>query len=109
MTDLAAALLQVEELTVDYHLGSRRPPFRAVDDVSLTIAAKETVGLVGESGSGKSTIGRAILGLVGVTAGAVHFAGRDITHASYKERRQLSALLQVVFQDPYSSLNPART
>ena len=65
--------------------------------------------MVGESGSGKTTIGRAILGLVPVAAGRVCFAGRDITRAPYKERRHLSAALQAVFQDPYSSLNPART
>jgi oligopeptide/dipeptide ABC transporter ATP-binding protein len=109
MTDSSPAILEVDDLTVEYNVGSRKPPLRAVDGVSLTIAPKETLGLVGESGSGKSTIGRAVLGLVGVTGGSVRFAGRDITHASYKERRQLSALLQVVFQDPYSSLNPART
>ncbi len=109
MTESSPALLELDDLTVEYHLGSRKPPFRAVDGVSLTIAPKETLGLVGESGSGKSTIGRAVLGLVGVSGGTVRFAGRDITRAPYKERRQLSAVLQVVFQDPYSSLNPART
>jgi oligopeptide/dipeptide ABC transporter ATP-binding protein len=109
MTGPASQLLEVNDLTVEYHVGSRKPPFRAVDGVSLTIAPKETLGLVGESGSGKSTIGRAVLGLVSVTGGMVQFAGKDITHASYKDRRQLSAMLQVVFQDPYSSLNPART
>jgi oligopeptide/dipeptide ABC transporter ATP-binding protein len=65
--------------------------------------------LVGESGSGKTTIGRAILGLAPIAAGKIDFADRDITHASYAERRALSADLQVVFQDPYSSLNPTRT
>jgi oligopeptide/dipeptide ABC transporter ATP-binding protein len=109
MTGPASRLLEVDDLTVEYHVGSRKPPFRAVDGVSLTIGPKETLGLVGESGSGKSTIGRAVLGLVPVTDGTVHFAEKDITHASYKDRRQLSAMLQVVFQDPYSSLNPART
>ena len=81
MTDSSQALLEVDDLTVDYHVGSRKPAFRAVDGVSLTIAPKETLGLVGESGSGKSTIGRAVLGLVGVSGGTVRFAGRDITGA----------------------------
>jgi oligopeptide/dipeptide ABC transporter ATP-binding protein len=81
----------------------------AVDRVDLTIHTQETVGIVGESGSGKSTIGRAILGLAPVSAGAVRFAGLDITHASSRMRRSLAADLQVVFQDPYSSFNRART
>jgi len=109
MSDVSSALLVVDDLTVEYRVGPRKPPFRAVDTVSLAIAAKETLGVVGESGSGKSTIGRAILGLVPVAGGRVIFAGRDITRATYKERRRLSADLQVVFQDPYSSLNPACT
>src|SRR6185369_11786443 len=77
--------------------------------VSLSVAARETVGLVGESGSGKSTIGRAILGLTPVNDGTVAFDGADITHADYRARQRLAADLQVVFQDPYSSLNPTRT
>ncbi|MEU6284778.1 ABC transporter ATP-binding protein [Streptomyces sp. NPDC047028] len=102
-------LLDVNDLTVEFHQGRRTPPLRAVDTVSLSIAPGETLGLVGESGSGKSTIGRAVLGLNRVHAGRIHFEGRDITHASSRTRRALSARLQVVFQDPYSSLNPART
>lgn len=102
-------LLQVSDLTVEFRQGRRRPPFRAVDGVSLSIGAGETVGLVGESGSGKSTIGRAILGLTPVRSGTVEFDGRDITRAGFRTRRALSERLQVVFQDPYSSLNPART
>ncbi|HEU4702865.1 MAG TPA: ABC transporter ATP-binding protein [Conexibacter sp.] len=104
-----APLLEVSELAVVYNLGRRRPPLRAVDGVSMAIAARETVGLVGESGSGKTTIGRAILGLAPVAEGTIAFAGRDITHASYAERRKLADELQVVFQDPYGSLNPTRT
>jgi oligopeptide/dipeptide ABC transporter ATP-binding protein len=105
----ATRLLDVQGLTVEYDLGRRRPPLRAVDDVSFSIDARETVGLVGESGSGKSTIGRAILGLAPPSAGRVLFDHADITHAGYRERRRLAADLQVVFQDPYSSLNPTRT
>jgi oligopeptide/dipeptide ABC transporter ATP-binding protein len=82
---------------------------RAVDGVSVALATSETLGVVGESGSGKTTIGRAILGLVAVTGGVIALDGEDITHAPYGRRRALSADVQVVFQDPYSSLNPTRT
>ncbi|MCM2423085.1 ABC transporter ATP-binding protein [Streptomyces sp. RKAG293] len=102
-------ILDIQDLTVEFRQGRRTPPFRAVDSVSLSIAAGETVGLVGESGSGKSTIGRAVLGLNPVRSGRIHFEGTDITSARPGVRRELSARLQVVFQDPYSSLNPART
>jgi oligopeptide/dipeptide ABC transporter ATP-binding protein len=103
------SLVEVREVTVEYQGGRGRPPLRAVDGVSLAVGSHETVGLVGESGSGKTTIGRAILGLTPVTEGTVLYDGVDITHASYRERRKLSSHLQVVFQDPYSSLNPTRT
>jgi len=102
-------ILDVSDLRVEYSQGRRVPPLKAVDGVSLTVAEGETVGLVGESGSGKSTIGRAVLGLTPVRDGAVRFEGTDITHAGLRERRALSDRLQVVFQDPYSSLNPTRT
>jgi ABC-type glutathione transport system ATPase component len=103
-------LLQIDHMSVDFRLpGVRRRTLRAVDDVSLSVARGETLGLVGESGSGKSTIGRAILGLAPVSAGTVRFDGHDITNAGRKERRKLGSALQVVFQDPYSSLNPAMT
>jgi oligopeptide/dipeptide ABC transporter ATP-binding protein len=107
-TDVNGPLLEVEALTVEFGRGRRRPPLRAVDSVSFSVGRRETVGLVGESGSGKTTIGRAILGLVPITEGVVSFAGEDITRASYRRRRALSAHLQAVFQDPYSSLNPTR-
>ena len=103
------ALLDVRDLTVEYSRGWRRSPLRAVDSVSFSVAARETAALVGESGSGKTTIGRAILGLAPVASGSMHFAGEEITNASYRRRRELSAVLQAVFQDPYSSLNPTRT
>jgi oligopeptide/dipeptide ABC transporter ATP-binding protein len=94
---------------VEFSRGRGRDPLRAVDGVSLAVEPGETVGLVGESGSGKTTIGRAILGLTPIKDGVVSFSGEDITHASYRRRRLLSKDLQVVFQDPYSSLNPTRT
>jgi peptide/nickel transport system ATP-binding protein len=100
-------LLSVRGLSVEFRR-RRREPFRAVDDVSFDIDQGETLGLVGESGSGKSTIGNAILGLVKPTAGTVLFEGRDIAAMSAAERRSISGRLQVVFQDPYSSLNPSR-
>ncbi|MEV4096556.1 ABC transporter ATP-binding protein [Streptosporangium saharense] len=101
-------LLQVTDLTVEY--GQRHAPtLRAADGVSFDVRPGETVGLVGESGSGKSTVARAVLGLTPVTSGRIRFDGADITHANRKTRRALSARLQMVFQDPYSSLNPART
>lgn len=108
-TNVVPPLLEVDHLRVEFSLGRQRPPLRAVDDVSFTVAPSETVGLVGESGSGKTTIGRAILGLTPIKDGTVRFDGDDITHATYRQRRALSAELQVVFQDPYSSLNPTRT
>lgn len=100
-------LLSVENLTVDFRSpGWRRPPFRAVDDVSFEIGVGETVGLVGESGSGKSTIGRAVLGLLTPESGRVVFDDTDITHRSGKQRRDLARSISAVFQDPHSSLNP---
>ena len=96
-------LLQVDRLVV------RFGEFAAVNGVSFDIGQAETVGLVGESGSGKSTIGNAILGLARITSGSVVFDGRDVTRASFPERRKLSEHLQVVFQDPFSSLNPSRS
>ena len=102
-------LLEVRDLDVEYSRGWRKPPLRAVDRVSFTLAARETLALVGESGSGKTTIGRAIVGLAPVAHGSIFFEGEDITHARQRVRRALSRSMQVVFQDPYSSLNPTRT
>ncbi|MFJ3772351.1 ATP-binding cassette domain-containing protein [Streptomyces sp. NPDC090075] len=107
MTD---RLLDVENLVVEYPgRGFGKKPFRALHGVTLDIRPGECVGLVGESGSGKTTLGRAVLGLAPVTGGAVHYLGRDISHLSRKDRRALSDDIQVVFQDPYSSLDPAMT
>ncbi|MFJ8437149.1 ATP-binding cassette domain-containing protein [Kitasatospora sp. NPDC094019] len=77
--------------------------------VSLDVRPGETLGIVGESGCGKTTLGRAVLGLAPVTAGDIRYRGRDITHLPRRERRALATEIQVVFQDPHSSLNPAHT
>jgi ABC-type oligopeptide transport system ATPase subunit len=79
---------------------------RAVDDVSFAIDERETFGLVGESGSGKTTTGRCILRLIAPTSGTVHFRGEDVLNASRSRMRELRREMQIVFQDPYSSLNP---
>ena len=107
MTEL---LLDAQDVVVEYpSRGFRKPPFRALKGVSLDIRPGETVGLVGESGSGKTTLGRAVLGLAPVTGGKILYKGRDIAHLGRKERRGLSSDIQVVFQDPYTSLNPSLT
>jgi ABC-type glutathione transport system ATPase component len=104
----SAPLLTVDQLVVEYPSKKfRAKPFRALTDINISIGRGETLGLVGESGSGKTTLGRAILGLAPVTAGKISFDGKDISHATRRDRRVLSRDLQVVFQDPYTSLNPA--
>ncbi|QXV99932.1 MULTISPECIES: ABC transporter ATP-binding protein [Rhodococcus] len=103
-----STLLELSDLEVTYRIpGRKTKPLRAVDGVSLTVNAGETVGLVGESGSGKSTIGRAVLGLTPASGGEIRFDGADITHASGRTRRSLAEDLQVIFQNPFSSLNPS--
>jgi len=107
---MTAPLLTVDDLVVEYPgKGFRAQPFRALKGVSLDILPGETMGLVGESGSGKTTLGRAVLGLAPVSGGTVTYDGRDISHLGRSARRALSSEIQVVFQDPYSSLNPSMT
>jgi len=81
---------------------------QAVDDVSLIIPRGKTLGLVGETGSGKSTLARCVAGLIPVTSGRVTFNGRDITNLSRRAMRPVRREIQMIFQDPYSSLNPRR-
>ena len=104
MTD--NTLLEVEDITVEYVTQGHR--FAAISGVTLDIAEGETVGLVGESGCGKSTTARAIIQLPTPTAGKVRFEGQELTELSYAEMRPIRQRLQIIFQDPVSSLNPRR-
>jgi ABC-type glutathione transport system ATPase component len=108
------ALLRIEGVTKTYPLrgpakGGAKPVLTALDDVSLTVNRGESFGLVGESGSGKSTLTRIVLGLERPAAGQVIYDGRDIAGLPAAEMRRLRARLQIVFQDPYASLNPRMT
>jgi len=107
---MSETLVDIRDVVVEYPAkGFGKKPFRALKGVSLDIAAGETVGLVGESGSGKTTLGRAVLGLAPVTGGSITYDGRDLATLSKKARRGLAHEIQVVFQDPYTSLNPSMT
>jgi oligopeptide/dipeptide ABC transporter ATP-binding protein len=102
-------LLEVDDLSVSYSRGLLRSPFRALRGVSLTVAAGETLAVVGESGSGKSTLGSAILGTVAASGGSIRFRGEEQSALGRRERRSRGRHLQVVLQDPWTSLNPSRT
>jgi ABC-type oligopeptide transport system ATPase subunit len=106
------ALIEVRHLTKVFDLaespfgGRRAGDVRAVDDVSLDIHQGETLGLVGESGSGKSTLGRLVLRLIEPTSGSVYFDGNDLLKANGSELRGLRRHMQIIFQDPFGSLDP---
>ena len=103
-------ILRVEDLVVEFPAGSRRSGLKvhAVSGISLDIKEGETLGLVGESGCGKSTTGKAIMQLPRPKAGTVEFEGTDLTGLSGTSLREIRARMQMIFQDPISSLNPRR-
>src|SRR5699024_4493522 len=104
---MAEPILTVKNL--QKHFGAKNNPLRAVDDVSFHVMPGETLGLVGESGYGKSTTGRTIINLYDKTGGEVEFDGRNNDRLSRKEQKQFHQKLQMIFQDPYASLNPRMT
>ena len=105
-------LLEIRNLSKTFPLGESvfgggaQGEVRALDDVSLDIEAGETLGLVGESGSGKSTLGRLVLRLIDPTSGSIRFDGHDLLRASHSEMRRLRRDMQIIFQDPFGSLDP---
>jgi oligopeptide/dipeptide ABC transporter ATP-binding protein len=114
LANSTAPILEVEGLRKWYELGGgpfarRREVVRAVEDVSFTVRRGEVLGLVGESGSGKSTLGRTILRLTEPTAGRIVFDGEDITAWSRRQLKPVRRRMQLIFQDPFASLNPRMT
>jgi oligopeptide/dipeptide ABC transporter ATP-binding protein len=113
--DQTGPLVEVDNLSIHFPVGGTgfwgrsSKVVHAVDNVSFTIAKGETLGLVGESGSGKTTTGRALLRTITPTAGSIKFRGRDITTTKGEALRHLRRHMQLVFQDPYASLNPRMT
>jgi peptide/nickel transport system ATP-binding protein len=107
-------LLEVNNLTKMYEVrggffGGSKKEFRAVNDVSFSILKNETLGLVGESGCGKTTLSRMLLGLIPATSGSIVYQGKDLVGMSASALRELRKDIQIIFQDPYSSLNPKQT
>jgi oligopeptide transport system ATP-binding protein len=110
---MSEALLEVVGLTKHYPVGGRlfgkKAHVHALDDVSLSLRPRETLAVVGESGCGKTTLARCLVRLVEPTRGSIRLAGRSVTSPTPAERREIPRLIQIVFQDPYASLNPRRT
>ena len=100
-------ILQVKNLKKYFPSG--KGPLKAIDDVSFTIYEGETLGLVGESGCGKSTLGKVLLKLEEPTSGEIHFQDTNITKMTVKEMKKIRRQMQIIFQDPYASLNPRMT
>lgn len=100
-----APLIQVEHLKKYFQVG-RGKVLHAVDDVTFSIPKGTTLGLVGESGCGKTTVGRTLVGLYQPDGGQIIFDGKDVTHLKGKEKRAMTRRMQMVYQDPYASLNP---
>ena len=101
-------LVQVEHLKKYFQVPGKGQ-LHAVDDISLQIMPHETLGLVGESGCGKSTVGNVLMQLLAPTSGTVKLEGKDIFQAKGKEKMEVRQDMQMIFQDPYSSLNPKKT
>jgi ABC-type dipeptide/oligopeptide/nickel transport system ATPase subunit len=103
----AAPVLQVRDLEVTF--GSGHSAAKVLKGVSATIERGKTLGIVGESGSGKSTLAKAVVGLVGASNGSIAFNGSDVSRMTSPQRRAMRRSVQMIPQDPYSSLNPRRT
>jgi oligopeptide/dipeptide ABC transporter ATP-binding protein len=110
---MSEPLLEVTDLVKHYPVGrgmfARRQVVHALDGVSLSLGRERTLAVVGESGCGKTTLARCLVRLVQPTSGSIRLAGRNVTHPSAAEAAEIPKLIQIVFQDPYASLNPRRT
>src|SRR5699024_4630384 len=101
------SILQIED--VKKHFKDGKSAVKAVDGITLDVKYNETLGVVGESGCGKSTLGRTIAQLYNATGGNIYFKGSDVSKMTRKELKEIRREMQVIFQDPYSSLNPRMT